>query len=111
MSKLIWHGDEIKRKVSEATRRGIDITTHSCVGPAKEKVRVDTGILQGSIKAEPAHHEPGRGWVGRWGSFDVNYALWQEIKTFRHAGHQPYLRPTAEEEYPKLVERIKAALK
>lgn len=110
MARLDWRGEQVKRAVSRAAKTGIDATTHSCVNPAKRRVRVDTRILQGSIQARPATYEGRRGWVGRWGSFDVNYALWQEVKTFRYAGHQPYLRPTADEEYPKLAQRIKAAL-
>lgn len=106
-SKLTWHGDAIKQRLQEAQRLAIDETTASCVGPAKDRVRVKTRILQGSIQFRPATREGSRT-VGRWGSFDVNYALWQEITTFAHAGHQPYLRPAAEEEYPKLAARVKA---
>lgn len=106
-SKLVeWHGDAIRARLSRAAQQGIDTTTHAAVTPAKEKVRVKTRILQGSIQARPAVQEGGR-WVGRWGSFDVNYALWQEIITFSQAGHQPYLRPAASEEYPKLAGRIR----
>jgi hypothetical protein len=105
--RLTWYGDALKKRLDEAQRLGIDITTHAAVTPAKQFVRIKTRILQGSIQARPAAKEGGR-WVGRWGSFDVNYALWQEIKTFSQAGHRPYLRPAAEIEYPKLAGRIKA---
>jgi hypothetical protein len=104
---LTWNGDKIKAKLQEAQRLAIDETTGSCVGPAKDRVRIKTRILQGSIQFRPATREGSRT-VGRWGSFDVNYALWQEIITFSRAGHQPYLRPAAEEEYPKLAARVRA---
>jgi hypothetical protein len=107
VSGLTWNGDKIKAKLQEAQRLAIDETTGSCVEPAKNRVRVKTRILQGSIQFRPARREGSRT-VGRWGSFDVNYALWQEIITFSHAGHQPYLRPAAEEEYPKLAARVRA---
>jgi hypothetical protein len=104
---LTWRGDAIKKRVQEAQRLAIDETTASCVEPAKNAVRIKTHILQGSIKFRPAQRDGSRT-IGRWGSFDKNYALWQEILTFAHAGHQPYLRPAAAEEYPKLAERVKA---
>lgn len=104
---LSWRGEAIKAKLREAQRLAIDETTASCVGPAKDRVRIKTRILQGSIQFRPATREGSRT-VGRWGSFDVNYALWQEVITFSQAGHQPYLRPAAEEEYPKLAARVKA---
>ncbi len=107
---LTWNGDALKKRLSEAQRLAIDETTASCIEPAKDRVRVKTRILQGSIQFRQAVREAGR-WVGRWGSWDVNYALWQEIITFRIAGHQPFLRPAAEQEYPKLAERVKAHFK
>jgi len=108
-SRLDWHGDALKRRLDEAQRLAIDETTASCIEPAKDRVRVKTRILQGSIQFRQAVKEAGR-WVGRWGSWDVNYALWQEIITFRLAGHQPFLRPAALQEYPKLAARIRARL-
>lgn len=105
-SRLEWHGDAIKRRLSQAQQLGIDTTTAACVAPAKVRVRVKTRILQGSIQFRGAVREGGR-WVGRWGSFDVNYAFDQETKTYSQAGHQPYLRPTAAEEYPQLAGRIR----
>jgi len=105
-SRLEWHGEAIRERLRQAAQLGIDATTAACVIPAKQAVRVKTRILQGSIQARPAEDEGGR-LVGYWGSFDVNYALWQEIITFSHAGQQPYLRPAASEEYPKLAGRIR----
>ena len=101
-----WKGDAVKRAVEKACKLAIDETTASCIEPAKDRVRVKTRILQGSIQFRPATVEKNR-IVGYWGSFDVNYALWQEIITFTHAGHQPYLRPAAEIEYPKLAARVR----
>ena len=108
--ELDWNGEEVSAHVRAAAHSAIDETTAVCVGGAKEKVRVTTRILQGSIQFRPSVDE-GSQVVGRWGSFDVNYAWWQEIKKFRLAGHQPYLRPTTDEEYPKLGARIRAYLR
>jgi hypothetical protein len=106
-SKLTWHGDAIKAKAREAARLAVDETTASCVAPAKDRVRVKTRILQGSIQFRPATEEGSR-IVGRWGSFDVNYALVQEI--LPEPRGRAYLRPAADQEYPKLAARIKARM-
>lgn len=106
---LKWKGDQVFNNVMTATRHGIDETTAASVNLAKSTVPVDTSTLQGSIRIEPAKDEGGRV-KGRWGSFDVLYALWVEIGT-RHNRAQPYLRPSADSEYPKLAGRIKARLK
>jgi hypothetical protein len=109
-ARITWTDDQVLRQVSDALKAGIDETTHSCVPVAQSLVRVRYGILRGSIQARAATYIPGRGWVGRWGSFDVNYALAQEVISFSHAGWQPYLRPAADREYPRLVPRIRGYL-
>lgn len=103
-----WRGDEIVRDVNRASVRAIDQTLAKCVIIAKGKVRVKTATLQGSIRFEPAVSF-GQGARGSWGSFDVNYALWQEIGTSVMSA-QPYLRPAADAEYPQLKHRIQANL-
>lgn len=105
--KLVdWNGEQVKRKAVTASRKGIDETMSKCVIVAKGRVRVKTATLQGSLRMEPAV-VLGQRIKGTWGSFDVNYALWQEIGTSRMSG-QPYLRPAADAEYPQLKARIKA---
>lgn len=104
-----WKGDQVYRNVMGATRAAVDETTAASVNQAKARVPVDTSTLQGSIRLEPAR-ETGTSVKGRWGSFDVLYALWVEIGT-RFNRAQPYLRPSADSEYPRLAARIKARLK
>jgi HK97 gp10 family phage protein len=106
--KLTWYGDKIKKRIEEAQRLGIDETTLACQDPAMSRVRVRTGNLRRSIPRghQAARREGGR-WVGRWGSADVSYALWQEIGTARMSA-QPYLRPAAQIQYPRLAGRIRA---
>ncbi len=103
-----WNGEALKKRLAEAARLAIDETTASCVAPAMGRVHVKTHILQGSIKFRPAAME-GDTIVGRWGSFDVNYALWQEI--LPEPRGRAYLRPAADAEYPRLAARIRARLK
>ena len=107
-SKLTWNGDRLLEKARDAARLAIDETTAAAVSPAKDLVHVKTRILQGSIQFRPAVREGNRT-VGRWGSFDVNYALWQEI--LPEPRGRAYLRPAADTEYPKLAARIKARMK
>jgi len=106
---LDWNGDALKRKVVEAQRLAVDATMASCIVEAKSRVPVRTATLQGSIRMEPAR-PVGDLVVGRWGSFEVNYALWVEIGTHR-SGAQPYLRPAADHQYPLLAGYIRAAFK
>lgn len=107
MGLVKWNGKKIAAKVRAAEMIGIDQTMGRCVIMAKQLVRVDTATLQGSIRFEPARPTAG-GVMGRWGSFDVNYALWQEIGT-RYMTAKPYLRPAGDFEYGLLRARIRRA--
>lgn len=106
-SRLIWRGAAVAAKVRAAEMVGIDVTMARCVEMAKTLVRVKTATLQGSIRFEPAR-PTGAGVVGLWGSFDVNYALWQEIGTSKMSA-KPYLRPAGDFEYGLLAARIRRA--
>jgi len=100
-----WRDAEIVARMRRAERVGIDQTTSRCVIMAKGLVHVDTSTLQGSIKAEEAK-TVGDGAEATWGSFDVNYAFWQEVKP---NGGKPYLRPSAQFEYGLLAARVRRA--
>jgi len=104
-SKLEWHGAKLKARIQEAERLAVDETTASCVAPAKDRVHVRYRILQGSIQFRPATRQ-GDATVGLWGSFNVNYAFWQEV--LPEPRGRAYLRPAAAIEYPKLAARIRA---
>tara|TARA_Y100000310_G_scaffold47500_3_gene44073 strand:- start:710 stop:1048 length:339 start_codon:yes stop_codon:yes gene_type:complete len=102
---LEWNGDRIKRLATQAAKWGIDATTAACVREAKNRVPVVTATLQGSIEMRPAQQR-GNDVVGIWGSFNVNYAIFVEMGTSRMSG-TPYLRPSADSQYPRLEGRIK----
>ena len=106
--KLVWEGELIVAKAKAAAVIAVNQTMAKCVQMAKGLVRTDTTALQGSIRMEPATVHMG-GVKGTWGSFDINYALWQEIGTSVMSA-QPYLRPSADAEYGGLEERIRAAM-
>lgn len=105
-----WLGGEVEAKVILASRLAIDQTTGAAVDQAKDNHTWQnvTGTLEGSLQMRQAEVLPGR-IRGQWGSFTVNYALWLEIGTSRMAA-QPYLRPSADSEYPLLAGRIRANL-
>lgn len=105
---LDWKGDEVRERVVKACLVGINRVLARCAILAKTLVRVRTAVLQGSIRTEPAVNLGGRA-RGVWGSFDVNYALWQEIGTAVMRA-QPYLRPAADAEYRGLAGEIRKAL-
>lgn len=79
-----------------------------CILQAKGLVHVDTATLQGSIRLETARAE-GNGARGQWGSFDVGYAIFQELLPPSRGG-KAYLRPSADANYPHLAGHIRAAL-
>ena len=121
-----WRGKQVRRAIQRASQRAIDKTTAECVDDAKQNVPVVTATLQGSLRIEPAEIK-GNVVSGRWGSFDVNYALAVEMgnrslvpaggDTKRdqrtgtgrgiRTGNTGFLRGAADKEYPKLAARIR----
>lgn len=83
----------------------------ACVKEAKKrpKMPVVTGTLQGSI-AMKSPKVTDKQVVGKWGSFDVNYAFVQEVGAKGRSGRR-FLRDAADKEYPKLGKRIASELK
>lgn len=94
-----WHGDAQLRKLQEATKDAIDETMIQCVATSVGRVHTISTVLQGSIDYRPAKIERDGMVVGEWGSYLVDYAIYEEIL-------HPYLRPSADRHYPKLKERI-----
>jgi hypothetical protein len=100
--------DDVEKAVKSATQDGMDETMALCVQRAKGTVRVDTAALQGSIMFKPAHYE-GNTLVAEWGSYGIEYAIYQEIGPVsgsRSWAFTPYLRPARDAEYPSIVQRI-----
>lgn len=118
---LDWRGEEVSRKIIAATKWGIDKVLSECVVQAKKNwIRaprgtppgppggfptVRTSALQGSIEMRPAR-ETSDAIIGLWGSFDIDYAIYVETGTGK-MGARPYLRPAADQHYPKLAGYIK----
>ena len=107
-STVVWRGDQVVTAVEEAARIGIDEITSECVILSKDIVPRITAVLQGSIQMRPARINA-RQVVGEWGSYGVDYAIHVEtIPAINSTGQRPYLRPVADQQYPKLPERIAA---
>lgn len=103
--RIDWKGRQVSDAMERATMQGIDETMANAVTLAKTMTPVRTGVLQGSERFEPSKRVGGviRGF---WGSFDVRYAIWVEIGTFRMRGRYMFRR-AADAEYPHLAERIR----
>jgi len=90
---LQWYGVEVKNHTLDAVRRGMDRTMADCVVVAKDLAPRKTAALQGSIQMRPTV-EQGSALVGYWGSFGIDYAIYQEMGTGVYAGGEPYeIRP------------------
>lgn len=104
MSGLMWNGDAIARQIERAVIAATDETTDGASDVAKQLVHVDSHDLQKSIGAVPAEVQ-GDLIVGAFGSLeDPGYALDQEYEPEPRG--RAYIRPAADQEFPKLGARI-----
>ncbi len=106
--RLIWRGSQVEKRVADAVKAGIDETMEACVAMAKELAPVDTGALREDISFRPAE-DSGSRTVGRWGNWEVPYAIFQEEGTV-HNKAVHYLKRAMDFEYPYTNDRIKAHL-
>lgn len=111
MSKFVlkWNDNLAGGVHKRAQAAAIDTVMAHCVTTAKTLVRRKTTLLQGSIRFEPAV-STGNATRGIWGSFDVDYAIYQEIGPItgkRQWAFTPYLRPARDQHYPELVEQLR----
>ncbi|UES58510.1 phage morphogenesis protein [Roseibium aggregatum] len=131
---LKWFGKAVKKDMRDAQVEGINRTMGACVNEAKANHdwQNRTATLEGSIDIADYAHEVKDGVKGTWGSRDVVYALIHEtggiirpknakalaipqddgsvrfVKSVEIKA-RPYLRPAADNQYPKLAGRIKTA--
>lgn len=106
--RINWKGADVRRRVEDAARMGIDDTMAAAGIEAKANHsgwKNITGNAEGSISiTEPAHKEGGA-ILGRWGSKAVAYFIWLELK------HGAALRTAADKTYKSLKRRIQAHLR
>jgi len=130
---LNWTGPAVTKKLEAAQIVGVNQTMAASAAHAKRNHdwQNRTGTLEGSIDVAEYARREGAGVRGVWGSRDVRYARIHEeggtiepVKAkalvFNIEGEtiiakrveipaRPYLRPAADEEYPKLAQRIRKA--
>ena len=108
--KLTWNGDQVQKQTLEAARKGLNATLADCVLQAQQSgyvpvAKVAGGTLRSSLRFEAAKSS-GNTLMGSFGSYTINYALWQEIGTRFFAG-KFYLRRSADIHFKQIPERIK----
>ena len=127
---LTWNGDKLKKRMRRAQLDAVNTTMAAAVILAKQnhgpgahgagRFETQTGSLERSIRIMDLKYVAARkGVIGLWGSADANYARRIEIgfQGKNKLGHVvdapafPFLIPAAQAEYPKLVRRIRRALK
>jgi HK97 gp10 family phage protein len=101
-----WRGAQVESHVNEATRKGLDDTMKACVEQAKRNAPVLTGALRDDIDFEPAK-ESGSRIIGRWGNWDIPYAVFQEYGTI-YIAPRYYLTRAKDQEYPHTASRIRS---
>lgn len=107
-SSLRWYGDRVEARVTAAAVVGVNATLAICLGKGQARAPVDTGNLRASGFMRPAIPTP-FGVAGSWG-FSASYAAYVELGTV-HMAPRHFMRSTADEEYPQLRDRIRAALR
>lgn len=101
--RILWFGDRIRERVIRACVDGVNDTTAAASIYAKQHHpgwQNRTGTAEGSIRPEPARVD-GTMVRGRFGSFDVDYMIWLELK------HGHALLNAADVETPRLGARIR----
>lgn len=131
---LVWNGDAVTERMRAAQIAGINATMGACVVFSKRNHAWQnrTGVLEGGIGIADYAAEDARGVRGVWGVQDVKYALIHELggtitaKTAKALAiplpdggvafaksvtipANPYLRPSADANYPSLGDRIRRA--
>ena len=102
----IWNGEAIKQKMLDAAKWAVDKTMADCVIGSKQSHpgwNNITGTAEGSIRIVAFAQEDGNVVRGIWGSADVDYMIWLELK------HGSALRMAADANYPKLNAHIREA--
>jgi len=131
---LVWKGKALTERMRKAQVAGINKTMGACVVTSKENHpwHNQTGVLEGGIGIADYAAPVAGGVQGVWGVQDVKYALIQELggvvtaKTAKALAiplpdggvafaksvtipPRPYLRPSADTNYPSLAGNIRVA--
>lgn len=94
---------QVRQRSRQAARKGINETMAIAVQIAAPLTPFLWGFLRRSIRFEPARVVGDR-IIGRWGSFDIVYALRMEL---HHRTKKGFLKKAADKAYPTLTARIR----
>ena len=110
MTMVNWRGNALRRDTSRHVRAGMNKNLSRCVRVVKPRTPVVTGVLQGSMRMEPARDIGSGTFVGFFGSWDVDYAVHVELGTMKQTPRL-MMTQTADEEFPKLPDDIRSEIK
>lgn len=107
MARLDWYGDAIQGRIDSAVENAMNATLIDAVAYAQQPgvTPRDTSNLANSITFVGARRD-GNGWAGSFGSYDVHYAIYVEVGTYKMAGRF-YLRRSADAVFPHLPARVR----
>ena len=103
-----WEGDKVFGIAMNAVERAIDETTHETAIRMQADAPVDRGDLRDGIKNEPAERKGDviEGQVGV--EAEIYYATAVEAN---HPSKAGFMRRAADQEFPKVLKRLKDAVK
>lgn len=104
--RMIWRQAAVEHHVTEATKAGINDTMRACVATAKQLAPVETGALRDDIAMREAEVH-GTRITGRWGNWEIPYAIFQEYGTHT-IRPKYYLTQAKDRHYPSTALNIKA---
>ena len=105
-----WYGDEIADELTRATGEGLEGVAADFTRVAHPLTPIKEGFLRRSTRANPVERHADGQLSIEMGSFDINYAAFQERGTSKMEGKFFYQR-SADETWPKLPDRIKTAMR
>lgn len=104
--RMTWRQASIEAVVDDAIKAGLDDTMKACVDAAQKNAPVLTGALRDDIAFRPAEKSGGR-ITGRWGNWNIPYAIYQEYGTI-YVSAKHYLQRAQDQEYPLTPMRIRS---
>ena len=105
-----WHGDEIAAEIERATVEGMEAVAADFVRTAHPLTPIYQGFLRRSTKWDKVERHADGSMSLEMGSFDIEYAEWQERGTALMPGKFFYQK-SADQTWPKLGARIKSAMR
>ena len=103
-----WHGDVIAAEITRATAEGLEAVAADFVRTAHPLTPIYQGFLRRSTKWGKVERHADGSMSLEMGSFDIDYAEYQERGTSRSPGKFFY-QNAADRTWPKMADRIKSS--